>query len=153
MFAATTTRVAQNTCARVNQQIEDRMQASVARCAAEGVGAINQRLKELEMEWDVERMLETNFASLVLIGSALGLGVNKRFMLLPAIASGFMLQHVTQGWCPPLIFLRRMGYRTADEIDRERYALKALRGDFDVLHKRASNNDRRAERAIKATEE
>jgi hypothetical protein len=132
--------------------IEDRMQATVARCAAEGRGAIDRRLAELEMEWDIERMLETNFATVVLLGSTLGLTVGKRWMLLPAIASGFMLQHVLQGWCPPLIVLRRAGFRTAEEIDREKFALKALRGDFDVMHKRAGNNDRRAERAIQAAE-
>jgi hypothetical protein len=152
MFAATTTRVTQNTSPAVNQMIEERMQASIARCASEGRGAIDRRLGELEMEWDVERMLETNFAAVVLLGATLGLTVNKRWMLLPAIASGFMLQHVTQGWCPPLIVLRRMGFRTAAEIDREKYALKALRGDFEVLQKRASTTDRRAERAIKAAE-
>jgi hypothetical protein len=29
--------------------------------------------------------------------------------------------------------LRRLGIRTADEINKERYALKALRGDFKRL--------------------
>jgi hypothetical protein len=43
---------------------------------------------------------------------------------------GFLLQHAVQGWCPPLPLLRRLGVRTADEINEERYALKALRGDF-----------------------
>ncbi len=31
----------------------------------------------------------------------------------------------------PVPVLRRLGFRTTYEIDRERYALKALRGDFD----------------------
>jgi hypothetical protein len=39
-------------------------------------------------------------------------------------------EHAVQGWCPPLPILRRMGFRTAREIDTERTALKALRGDF-----------------------
>jgi hypothetical protein len=43
------------------------------------------------------------------------------------------LQHAVQGWCPPIPVLRRFGFRTADEINRERYALKALRGDFDGI--------------------
>jgi hypothetical protein len=42
----------------------------------------------------------------------------------------FLFQHAVQGWCPPLPVLRRLGVRTRKEIDRERYALKALRGDF-----------------------
>jgi hypothetical protein len=44
-----------------------------------------------------------------------------------------LLQHAVQGWCPPIPILRRLGFRTADEINRERYALKALRGDFDSI--------------------
>jgi hypothetical protein len=32
-----------------------------------------------------------------------------------------------------LPIFRRLGFRTASEIDRERYALKALRGDFEEL--------------------
>ena len=43
---------------------------------------------------------------------------------------GEEIGHGLQGWCPPVPFLRRMGFRTASEIDYERYALKALRGDF-----------------------
>src|SRR5690348_10746194 len=35
-----------------------------------------------------------------------------------------------QGWCPPVPFFRSRGVRTAYEINQERYALKALRGDF-----------------------
>lgn len=43
---------------------------------------------------------------------------------------GFLLRHAVQGWCPPLPVFRRLGARTQSEIDHERYALKALRGDF-----------------------
>jgi hypothetical protein len=34
--------------------------------------------------------------------------------------------------------LRRFGFRTADEINTERYALKALRGDFDAVPEKSS---------------
>ncbi len=56
--------------------------------------------------------------------------MDKRFFALPAVVAGFLLQHALQGWCPPLPLFRRLGVRTAAEIDQERYALKALRGDF-----------------------
>lgn len=153
MFASTHHRVARNTADRVNQAIERQTEENVARCAAEGPQAIAQRLQELEQEWDIERTLELNFASVVLLGSALGLGVHRRWMLLPAVAAGFMVQHVLQGWCPPVPALRRLGFRTATEIDREKYALKALRGDFEVLNKRASSTDKRATRAVRAASE
>jgi hypothetical protein len=38
--------------------------------------------------------------------------------------------HAVQGWCPPVPVLRKMGIRTRSEIDREKFALKVLRGDF-----------------------
>ena len=44
-----------------------------------------------------------------------------------------MLQHALQGWCPPLPLFRRLGFRTQEEIARERYALKGMRGDFAGL--------------------
>ena len=53
------------------------------------------------------------------------------------------LVDLVQGWCPPISFFRRRGFRMASEIDCERYALKALRGDFrNVLaaHDRGSGN-------------
>ena len=56
---------------------------------------------------------------------------DKRFLILPGLVSAFLLQHAVQGWCPPVPMFRRMGFRTQSEIDEERYALKALRGDFD----------------------
>jgi len=52
---------------------------------------------------------------------------------LPAVVGTFLLQHAVQGWCPPLTVFRRLGFRTAGEIARERYALKAMRGDFAGL--------------------
>jgi hypothetical protein len=50
-----------------------------------------------------------------------------------AVISGFLLQHAIQGWCSPLPVFRRLGFRTSYEIEQERQALKALRGDFARL--------------------
>jgi hypothetical protein len=75
-------------------------------------------------------VLEANAASISLIGLALGRLVSRRWYLLPTAVAGFLLQHAVQGWCPPISLFRRLGVRTAQEIDHERYALKALRGDF-----------------------
>jgi hypothetical protein len=92
---------------------------------------IDGRLAALDAEWDVERTLEMNAASVGLAGIVLGATVSPRWFLLPAVVSAFLLQHAIQGWCPPLPVLRRFGVRTQGEIERERYALKALRGDFE----------------------
>ncbi len=73
-------------------------------------------------------MLEANAATLAFAGVALGATVDKRWLALPALVTAFLFQHAVQGWSPPLPILRRLGFRTAREIDEERYALKALRG-------------------------
>src|SRR5690606_6724036 len=92
---------------------------------------INSRLEALDREWDIERTLEANAATLALTGVLLGAFVDRRFLALPAVVTAFLLQHALQGWCPPLPFFRRWGVRTTEEINEERFALKALRGDFE----------------------
>lgn len=98
---------------------------------------------------DIERCLETGAATLSLIGAALGAGKNRRWFLLPTAVAGFLLQHALQGWCPPLPLFRRLGVRTADEINLERRALKALRGVFDGIV--AGKDPATVRQAIEAT--
>jgi hypothetical protein len=134
MFAgilpSTSERVPINTADIYNERIRQDAERRVAQCARLGHSAIDRRLQELDAEWDIERTLEANAASIVMITSTLGLLVDRRFFFFPIAVGGFLLQHAMQGWCPPLPVLRSMGVRTEAEIDEERYALKALRGDF-----------------------
>lgn len=113
---------------------KDRIQARTLHDVSRYIGAdpvfIDERLRELEREWDVERTLEANAASLTLLGLGLGLTVNRKFLLLPVVAAAFLLEHALQGWCPPVSVLRRLGIRTAAEIQEEIIALRILRGDF-----------------------
>ena len=133
MLTATTTRVPEHTRGEFNEEIRRATEENVARYATAGPEAINRRLQELDHEWDIERTLEANAATISLLGIALGAAVDRRFFILPGVVAGFLLQHALQGWCPPITFFRRRGVRTATEIDHERYVLKYLRGDFDHL--------------------
>jgi hypothetical protein len=133
MIPKTTTRVQDNTDETLNERIHAQTKRNVAYFGGQGKERINRRLEELDREWDVERVLEANAASIALLGMGLGASVNRRFFALPAIVAGFLLQHAIQGWCPPIPIFRRLGIRTASEIDVERYALKVIRGDFDAL--------------------
>ena len=96
-------------------------------------GQIDQELGRLEDEWDTERVLETNAASLLLISLGLGVFVNRRWLLVSGGVAAFLLQHALQGWCPPLPLIRALGVRTPGEIEVQRTALKILRGDFSAL--------------------
>lgn len=133
MFPSTLERVPRNTAAEVNDRIRHQTERSVADCIRRGPAAIDRRLAELDEEWDIERYLETVAPTITLVGLALGIAKDRRFLIIPAAVQSFFLLHGLQGWCPPLPVLRRAGVRTADEINVERYALKALRGDFEKL--------------------
>jgi hypothetical protein len=126
-------RVRRSSSADVNDRIRDDAARRVTRAAQAGPYALDSRIEELDREWDIERAIEANAASLALLGLGLGLLVNRKFLAVPVVVTGFLLQHALQGWCPPVPILRRMGFRTVPEIDHERYALKALRGDFCAI--------------------
>ena len=143
MVPATTTRVPQHTAEHINQRIREQTEANIARYAAAGP-EIDRRLKELDREWDVERTLEANASTLALIGVVLGATVSSWWLLLPGVVAALLLQHAVQGWCPPVPVFRRLGFRTQTEIDYERYALKALRGDFRDLPTVAQGSDQAA---------
>lgn len=148
MLPSTTTRVERNTTDSVNWQIRQRTEENVT-YFAENPHEIERRLHELDHEWDIERTLEANAAALSLAGVTLGATHDKRWLFLPAAVTGFLLQHALQGWCPPIIFFRRRGIRTSKEIDQERYALKALRGDFgDLPASGAASAHERASKAL-----
>lgn len=127
MLPSTMDRVPIHTVDHINDRIRRRTEVNVERAALGGRARIDRRLLELEREWDIERMLECNAASAVLLGCALGATVDRRFFMLPALVGGFLLQHALQGWCPPLPLFRRLGVRTAGEIEDERRALLARR--------------------------
>ena len=133
MLPTTVERVPLHTAQDANAYIRRQTADNVARYGSQGDRVIDARLRELDEEWDVERTLEANAATVALIGLGLGAFVDRRFFVLPAVVSGFLLQHALQGWCPPLPIFRRLGYRTQSEIEQERYTLKAIRGDFEQV--------------------
>jgi hypothetical protein len=122
---ASADRVRRSTDMRVNLDIDRKINAHIHEFADADYATISRRIAELDREWDVERILEVNASTLALTGLALGIAVNKKWLLLPATVLSFLLQHGIQGWCPPLPILRRLGVRTRGEIDREKYALMA----------------------------
>jgi hypothetical protein len=135
MLPATACRVPANTAEHVNARIRRQTEENVRRYASAGPQEIEDRLRELDAEWDIERCVEALAPSLTLLGIGLSLGVSRKFLLFPIAVQAFFLQHALQGWCPPVPILRRLGVRTVSEIDRERNALKALRGDYSGLPK------------------
>ena len=131
-------RVRKNTSDERNRKIDQKIKESIAYHRSSGSDAITRRIKELDHEWDTERVLEVNMPIVALIGLALGAFVHLYWLAFPTLVLLFFLQHAIQGWCPPLPIFRSLGYRTKQEIHKEKYSLKLLRGDFDNLSQKDS---------------
>ncbi len=129
-IASTVDRVTVHTAEHVNQELRMEMEKRLVHYARHPE-QIDERLRELDEEWDIERAIEANASTLSLSGLVIGMTLDRRALVLPIVVMAFLFQHSVQGWCPPVPILRRMGFRTAHEIETERYALKILRGDFN----------------------
>jgi hypothetical protein len=132
MLPSSVQRVPLHTDEHVNRRIAWEIDRSIEHYAAYPE-EIPRRLHELEVEWDVERVLEANASALILVGLALAASVDRRWAALSGGVAAFLFQHALQGWCPPLPVLRGLGFRTMHEIDRERTALRILRGDLGAI--------------------
>ena len=140
---ASARRVPVNTAEYINQEIRRQTLDNLACYANKRPAEISRRLEELDREWDIERALETNAGALALFGFGMGVMSSKKWLLLPAMVAGFLLQHGLQGWCPPVPIFRRLGFRTRHEIDLEKFALKILRGDFkDLAAEQSQDKDK-----------
>ncbi len=140
MLPTTDNRVRSHTAPEINRRIDGQIEESIRYHAAHPE-KIDHRLFELEREWDIERALEAKAASLAVFGVLMGLMGRRAFYWLPGIVGGFLLQHAVSGWSPPVPLLRSLGFRTAGEIHREKYALKALRGDFAGVSRAEGNGE------------
>lgn len=142
-------RVRSNTSENINRRIDQEVEARVRYLSMRGKSEIDDRIDELNKEWDIERTLEVNAGSLALAGVLLSAFVDKKWLILPGIVTAFLVQHSIQGWCPPLPLFRMLGIRTKEEIEKEKMALKAVRGDFKNVSQK-DDDLKRAEKALEA---
>lgn len=112
------------------EQIDAKIEQNIRFYATQSPQAISRRIEELDQECDLDR-------TMALYGSGIGLGTilfsfigGKKWLFLGGTALGFLLKHSLDGTSPVIPLLRKVGVRTRSEIDREKYALKILRGDF-----------------------
>jgi hypothetical protein len=144
-------RVRAQTRPELNARLDAELEQRLRFYATQDRETIDQRLRELDREWDLERVLEANAAGLSLLGMILGATRGRKWFLLPLVVSGFLFQHSLQGWCPPVPLLRRLGVRTRLEIEQERYALKFLRGDFARVERQEGGALRDAAQLVEVT--
>jgi hypothetical protein len=88
---------------------------------------VHRRLEQLDLEWDIQRGLAASAASLAVVGIFLGTRRNRAGFILAGLAVTFGVQQAYAGWSPLYPILRQLGFRTAEEIERERAGVEALR--------------------------
>ncbi len=89
-------RVSLHSSQLANRMIEDQADRAIERYGGASKVEIDARIRELDREWDIERLLEANAASLTVLGVVSGFTVNKRWFAFPGIVGGFLLQHALQ---------------------------------------------------------
>ena len=115
----------------IDAQIMERLQA-LSRGPRE---KISERLKELDYEWSFDRLMGAQAAVVGLSGLWLSATDNRGWLGMTTFSLVMLLLYALIGWCPPVETLRKFNIRTEQEINLERYALKALRGDFGNIQK------------------
>jgi hypothetical protein len=123
-------RVRRNTTTDVLRRIDDELHDRLSQYESASSPAVAERLRELDHEWDTDRVIELEAAATGVLGLALGTLVRTNLLAIPAFVGAALVLHAVTGRYPLMPVLRRLGVRTSREIARERYALKALRGDF-----------------------
>jgi hypothetical protein len=102
----------------------------------EGLG---DRINSLNEEWDAERFVGVSLTGLGLFGLVTGFAGSRLGRMLVWTAMPLLLMHalgklrLTEG------IFRSMGFRSRREIEAEKYALKALRGDFQGVEAKSGS--------------
>ncbi|MDF2951406.1 MAG: hypothetical protein K0S18_989 [Anaerocolumna sp.] len=127
-------RVPIKTCPHSNQMIRNQTIWNLEHYKECSKSEISKRIKQLNKEWDTERILEVSASSLMMFCSMLGLKYSRFWFLITGTVGLSMYQHALTGWCPPVPLIRKIGVRTSEEINLEKTALKILRGDFNNIN-------------------
>ncbi len=120
-------RVRAHVSKKANARVDRVIEANLGRAAKEPRFA-TERLAELEREWDIDRAVMLGFAGMGSAALVLGLRRNWRWRFPLTAQVAFLLLHSVVGWCPPAVVLRRLGFRTRQEIESERAALVQMSG-------------------------
>lgn len=123
-------RVEMHTKNKINKRIVQKTEDNLKKFQYADSDSLSERIKQLNREWDTERVLEANAATIIFVSSVIGFIYTPYWFILTGIISFFLFEHAIQGWCPPLPLIRRLGVRTQEEIQIEKMTIKFMRGDF-----------------------
>lgn len=112
---------------------QTKLEARLACLADAGAQAISDRLDQLDREWSAGRMTKATIGVLIVAGLGLTALAGPWWLILPAFGGFFLLQYLFSrtSWLGAMF--QEMGFRSGADIDHEKFALRALRGDFKNL--------------------
>lgn len=118
----------------MNRKIDARVERCVQHMAEQmDRPAISHYLEKLEREWDLNRVVTVGASAVTVLGLVLAAKDGKGWKVVSGVAAGLLLQHGIFGFGPLAELVRLLGVRTRREMDLEKFALKALRGDFERI--------------------
>ncbi|MBM7118229.1 DUF2892 domain-containing protein [Archangium primigenium] len=118
----------------MNRRIDAHVERCVRDLAERGDRrAISDYLDRLERAWDLNRVVTVAASAVSLVGVALAPRNRPGWAVVGGVAAGLLLQQGLFGFGPLATLARAFGARTRREIDLEKFALKALRGDFERI--------------------
>ncbi len=113
--------------------IDETTRENIQKYVDQGEDAIDRRIRALDHTWDMEKTLRFNISVLALAGVLFGTYKKRRWSVLSIAVTAFIAQHLISKFCPTLPLLKKLGLQTHQEMEHEKYALKALRGDFKSI--------------------
>src|SRR5262249_3197329 len=106
---------------------------TVANVVYDGPEAIEKRLTELDHEWTAGRVIKVASGLGIIVGLGLAAIVHVAWLTLPVAIGLLLLQYAVSRHSVLTWVLGSAGIRTGTDVEHERIALKALRGDFRNL--------------------
>jgi hypothetical protein len=138
----------------LDPETETRIRDQVRFHSTQGPEAVERRLEELEREIDLERAVVVGLSGIGAFGLLAGFFGSRMLRLLTWASVPLILMHALGRWAPPAPLRKSLGFRSRRAIEEERYALKALRGDFKGVEpadpEAAETADRQAVSALDA---
>jgi len=98
-----------------------------------GPHAINDRLQQLDREWSVGRVTKIAAAGLIGVSLLLAFLLSPWWAILAGVTCLALLQYLVSTTSLLGEAVHKIGFRSGCEIERERLALRVLRGDFSRL--------------------
>lgn len=109
------------------------LECRVRRLAEAGPTAIDERLAQLDRAWTAGRASKATMGVLIVAGLILGLTIDPVWLVLPLAGGVILAEHLFTRQSLVGAAFRAMGLPSGADVEQEKLALKALRGDFKHL--------------------